>query len=59
MALAGKKKLMYLNTELASRKQVKMLTSKEPPSAGGIHSPLESPQMGQFLCKPKIYTYKL
>lgn len=49
------KELMYLNIELASRKQAKMLTFKEP-GAGGIYNPLESPQMGQFLCMPKIYT---
>lgn len=53
------KNLMYLNIELVSRKQAKMLRSKEPPSAGGIYSPLENTQMGQFLCVPKMYTYKL
>lgn len=53
------KNLMYLNIELVSRKQAKMLRSKEPPSAGGIYSPLENTQMVQFLCVPKMYTYKL
>lgn len=51
------KELMHLNTELASRKQAKMLTSKEPPSAGGIHSPLEALRwISFFVCLKFTHT---